>query len=79
MSLGIRSENIWKNNMEKLGINDLAKKVFIIPFYQRGYRWTSHEARKLVQDLLEFSRSSEPEYSLQPIVVQKPSDEEIQE
>lgn len=65
--------------MEKLGVNDLAKKVFIIPFYQRGYRWTSHEARKLVQDLLEFSRSSEPEYSLQPIVVQKPSDEEIQE
>ena len=65
--------------MEKLGVNDLAKKVFIIPFYQRGYRWTSHEARKLVQDLLEFSRSSEPEYSLQPIVVQKPSDEEIQD
>lgn len=65
--------------MEKLGVDDLAGKVFIIPFYQRGYRWTSHEARKLVQDLRKFSQSSEPEYSLQPIVLQKASDEKIQE
>ena len=55
----------------KLSINNLNGKLFIIPFYQRGYRWTANEAKRLFSDLLEFEESTgESEYCLQPIVLQ---------
>lgn len=41
--------------------------VFFIPSYQRGYRWTQDEVRKLLDDIWE---SAGQPYSLQPIVVQ---------
>ena len=41
--------------------------VFFIPSYQRGYRWTSDEVTKLLDDIWE---SAGKPYSLQPIVVQ---------
>lgn len=40
--------------------------VFFIPSYQRGYRWTSDEVTKLLDDIWE---SGGKPYSLQPIVV----------
>jgi len=40
--------------------------VFFIPSYQRGYRWTSDEVTKLLDDIWE---SQGAPYSLQPIVV----------
>lgn len=39
---------------------------FIIPSYQRGYRWTADEATKLLNDI--WDSQGKP-YSLQPIVV----------
>lgn len=54
----------------KISISDLNGKVFVIPFYQRGYRWTANEAKRLFSDLLEFANNNEVEYCLQPIVLQ---------
>ena len=54
----------------KLKLQDLNGKIFVIPFYQRGYRWTKNEAKKLFSDLVEFTKSGESEYCLQPIVLQ---------
>lgn len=41
--------------------------VFLIPSYQRGYRWTADEITKLLDDIWE---SAGQPYNLQPIVVQ---------
>lgn len=54
----------------KLKLQDLNGKIFVIPYYQRGYRWTENEAKKLFSDLFEFAQSDELEYCLQPIVLQ---------
>ncbi len=45
--------------------------VFFIPSYQRGYRWTTDEVTKLLDDIWE---SAGQPYSLQPIVVQRKKD-----
>ena len=42
-----------------------------IPAYQRGYRWTQDEVRKLLDDLSEGAREGKKRYSLQPIVVKR--------
>jgi len=39
---------------------------FVIPRYQRGYRWTALEVTRLLQDILDSEGST---YYLQPIVV----------
>ena len=44
---------------------------FIIPSYQRGYRWGESEVRFLIQDILENGSSG---YCLQPIVVKDNGD-----
>ncbi len=44
---------------------------FVIPAYQRGYRWTQDEVHKLLDDLSESAREGKKRYSLQPIVVKK--------
>lgn len=47
---------------------------FLVPSYQRGYRWTARNVWELLQDLYEFAHSSQVSkggmYCLQPIVVQ---------
>ena len=55
-------------------INDLLGSDFLIPAYQRGYRWTEQQVIELLQDVLAFQlsdegRSREGFYCLQPIVV----------
>lgn len=55
----------------KLPINEIGNTLFNIPYYQRGYRWTGDEAKKLLEDLYEFSRSKDDSYCLQPIVLQE--------
>jgi hypothetical protein len=45
--------------------------VFFIPSYQRGYRWTTDEVTKLLDDIWE---SAGQPYSLQPIVVKNRGD-----
>jgi len=48
---------------------------FLIPSYQRGYRWTRQEVRDLLSDLLEFnSQNNIQKYCLQPFVVREMPD-----
>lgn len=50
------------------------KGIFRIPSYQRGYRWTSDEIVRLLDDIYEHRESSNS-YYLQPIVVKNLSDD----
>ncbi|EHR9973760.1 DUF262 domain-containing protein [Campylobacter upsaliensis] len=54
-------------------IGDLKGENFVIPSYQRGYRWTSKEVTTLLQDIWDFAQmENQPDfYCLQPIVVKK--------
>ena len=52
----------------------IGKGSFCIPKYQRGYRWTQDEVKKLLNDIYEFNAdetNSSEYYCLQPIVVKK--------
>lgn len=48
---------------------------FLIPYYQRGYRWSELNVRALLEDIDNFMKSGEEYYCLQPIVVVKHIDE----
>lgn len=83
------SENLTKNlfsasiNTLISGIND--KKIcFVVPSYQRGYRWTDSQIKRLLMDLYEFGTEKDhgntlvgDYYCLQPIVVKKITDTEV--
>ncbi|MBS4281461.1 DUF262 domain-containing protein [Campylobacter vulpis] len=58
-------------------IGDLKGENFVIPSYQRGYRWTSKEVKALLQDIWDFTQiENQPDfYCLQPIVVKKNGEE----
>ncbi|MBS4240428.1 DUF262 domain-containing protein [Campylobacter vulpis] len=58
-------------------IGDLKGENFVIPSYQRGYRWTSKEVKVLLQDIWDFTQiENQPDfYCLQPIVVKKNGEE----
>lgn len=45
------------------------KKSFLVPSYQRGYRWQRVNVSDLLNDLYEFIHSDKEVYSLQPLVV----------
>jgi len=47
---------------------------WVIPPYQRGYRWTREQVRLLLRDLMEFAASEEKSYCLQPLVLQMAGD-----
>jgi uncharacterized protein with ParB-like and HNH nuclease domain len=55
-------------------------RYFIIPSYQRGYRWKGKQVEDLLNDLYSFAIKPEHQerefYCLQPIIVQKLSDED---
>jgi hypothetical protein len=52
-------------------INDLRENMaFIIPSYQRGYRWDEQQVKNLLVDIYDFMKlGSSDFYCLQPIVV----------
>lgn len=60
-------------------ITELKGKTFVIPRYQRGYRWEAEQITMLLEDLEEFAEKSACKkdgfYCLQPIVV-VPTDEQ---
>lgn len=68
--------------VELITVQDLFGKNFIIPYYQRGYRWEFREVEDLLKDILEFqqklNKQSGEFYCLQPIVVKKSVESENQ-
>ena len=61
--------------IEQKSVRDIInqKVNFIVPSYQRGYRWDKINVTDLLDDLLEFMQddSSGKFYCLQPLVVKK--------
>ena len=64
-----------KNELELKTIEQLRGYHFIIPSYQRGYRWKKEQVEALIQDIEEFqekkNKSEKEFYCLQPIVVKR--------
>jgi len=62
------------NEIKLKTIYELLGEKFIVPYYQRGYRWTKEQVEQLLKDIWEFSEKNKNEnefYCLQPIVVKK--------
>ncbi len=63
--------------LELKTINQLLGENFFIPYYQRGYRWTSQQVNDLLNDIWAFATKSKEKikdrefYCLQPIVFKK--------
>lgn len=59
--------------LKAIGELDFLNNHFLIPYYQRGYRWTDKEVTDLLEDINEFqnkrSKGEGEFYCLQPIVV----------
>lgn len=62
-----------RNETTIRSIRSLIGEKFYIPNYQRGYRWTKVEVKKLVEDLYGYFHEKEDSeyYCLQPLVVKK--------
>lgn len=60
------------NKIGLMSVADLEGKKFIIPGYQRGYRWESQQVTDLLKDLTVFMQGgSSGYYCLQPLAVKK--------
>lgn len=55
-------------------VGELKEHHFYVPSYQRGYRWTEHEAIALLEDINEFSVEGGKRYCIQPLIVKQHSD-----
>lgn len=63
--------------MEKLDNSHVEIRQFLIPSYQRGYRWSDIQVNALLNDVYDFYESrtdAQAKYCLQPIVVTRSSD-----
>lgn len=66
-----------EKKLQTVAIKNLAGFAFVIPDYQRGYRWTEIEVRNLLDDISEFKDNSDGSdyYCIQPLVVLKKDNE----
>ena len=60
-----------KSIYELIKEQELTGREFLVPSYQRGYRWQQVNVSDLLNDLWEFIHSEKKVYSLQPLVVCK--------
>ncbi len=61
-------------SIRRLLVSEIGCRTFLIPPYQRGYRWSDKDVKLLLQDLIHFLHAdNEHKYCLQPIVLQKDS------
>lgn len=57
--------------IETKTISELREHRFLVPSYQRGYRWTEHEVRALLDDVHEFRAGENQRYCIQPLIVKR--------
>ena len=72
------TETTNHKSVEMLTVRDLLYNNynFVIPSYQRGYRWEKREVEDLLNDIYDFSQNNnEGFYCLQPLVLKEISDE----
>ena len=59
--------------LQLVSVGELLGQTFIIPSYQRGYRWKERQVTDLLNDIFEFQKKPKKQagefYCLQPIVV----------
>lgn len=71
------SATLLSNNLIELKpIGQLLNEHFIVPSYQRGYRWTELQVKDLLNDLADFDKKGIQGsfYCLQPIIVKQQGD-----
>jgi hypothetical protein len=61
------------NSIELKSVEQLLLYDFIVPQYQRGYRWTSQQVNDLLDDLWSFQSTAPHDtfYCLQPVIVKQ--------
>ena len=64
------------NEIQLKSISQLSGMKFVIPDYQRGYRWDKTQVEQLLDDIREFSSPRNKKdtgefYCLQPVVVRR--------
>lgn len=68
------------NTISTKALGDLRDgRVFYVPAYQRGYRWTERQVRQLLDDLYSFVMNEDTReqfYCLQPLIVRPLEDEQ---
>lgn len=70
-----------ENIISLKSVRELLVLNFYIPDYQRGYRWTKQQVEDLLNDIKDFKESSPQAYQfycVQPLVVRKMSDDEVE-
>lgn len=63
-----------QTDLRLVAVGDIKEK-FVVPAYQRGYRWGRDEVTALLDDLESIEASENLDYCLQPIVVKRLSDD----
>lgn len=63
-------------DIDEKPIGKLKGYRFLVPSYQRGYRWTKDEVRALLDDIMEFPIEGDKKYCIQPLIVKKLKDKE---
>lgn len=61
-----------KKELPLLSFRELKGKTFVIPYQQRGYKWTSNNVEELLNDLKDFIESKSTKkriYCLQPLAI----------
>lgn len=58
-----------ENKIELKSVGELNGKKFIVPNYQRGYKWRKKDVAYLIDDIAEIKEDDNSDYCLQPIVV----------
>ncbi len=58
-----------ENKIELKSVSELNGKKFIVPDYQRGYKWRKKDVEYLIEDIAEIKEDDHSDYCLQPIVV----------
>lgn len=58
-----------ENKIDLESVSELKNKKFIVPNYQRGYKWRAKDIEYLIEDIAEIAQDDHSDYCLQPIVV----------
>lgn len=59
-----------KSSIEPISVEQLLTRSFLIPSYQRGYRWTTQQVKELLEDIEDFyNKGAKGIYCIQPLVV----------
>ena len=58
-----------ENRIGLKSICELKNKRFIVPNYQRGYKWRAKDVEYLIEDIAEIAQEDHSDYCLQPIVI----------